>query len=160
MAASLTARALFATRAPERWEDRSWRYRGVWLAVLLTGVGFGLAGTKPIPAILLSQALNGVLLPFVAVFLLIVLNDRRLMGEAGLNGHLSNLMMTVVVAVALVLGVAKGIGSLASALRASPIGTGPLLGLAVLVAALLSTPVVRLVRRGRLGSASGSPRRS
>jgi Mn2+/Fe2+ NRAMP family transporter len=157
LAAALTARALFAARGPKRWEDRSWRYRGVWLAVLLTGVVFGLTGTKPIPAILLAQALNGVLLPFVAVFLLIVLNDRRLMGEVGLNGHLSNVMMTVVVAVALVLGVAKGIGSLAAALGTPPLGTGPLLGLAAVVAAFLSTPIVRLVRRGRLGVVSRSP---
>jgi manganese transport protein len=81
--------------SPRRWRRRSRRaassggvreapgYRAVWAAVLAVGVGFGVAGVRPIPAILLAQALNGVLLPFAAVFLLLVVNDRALMGERG-----------------------------------------------------------------------------
>ena len=61
LAAAVTARSLFASDgAPERWNDRSLRYRGVWLAVLATGLFFGLSGLQPVPVIILAQALNGV----------------------------------------------------------------------------------------------------
>ena len=71
------------------------------------GIGFGLSGVRPVPAIILAQALNGILLPFAAVFLLLAVNDRGLMGEAGLNGTLANLAMSLVVLVALLLGVSE-----------------------------------------------------
>ncbi|HMB53664.1 MAG TPA: divalent metal cation transporter, partial [Thermoanaerobaculia bacterium] len=86
LAASLTAAGLFGKdAAPERWAPRSWRFRAVWAGVLATGLVFGLSGVRPVPVILVAQALNGVLLPWVAVFLLLAVNDRGLMGER-LNG--------------------------------------------------------------------------
>jgi Mn2+/Fe2+ NRAMP family transporter len=105
LAAALTARSLFASADTDpRWNDRSWRYRAVWLLVLTVGLGFGLSGVRPIPAIIVAQALNGVLLPLVAVFLLLAVNDRSLMGDAAANGRLANLIMGAVVAVSLLLG--------------------------------------------------------
>ena len=77
LAAAVTARGLFARErsaskteasAGGAWHERSPRYRSVWLGVLAVGVLFGLADVRPIPAIIAAQALNGVLLPFVAVF--------------------------------------------------------------------------------------------
>ena len=59
------------------------------------------------PAIIAAQALNGVLLPVVAIFLWLVMNDRRLLGDA-VNGRLANVTMGLVVAVAVVLG-ARGV---------------------------------------------------
>jgi len=84
-AAALTARSLFA--GDDDWSDRSWRFRAVWAGVLVFGVGFGLAGVRPIPAIVLAQAANGMLLPLVAVFLFLAVNDVRLMGPRQLNGR-------------------------------------------------------------------------
>ncbi len=105
LAAAITVRSLFATsRDDANWSDRSWRYRGVWLGVLAAGAGFGIAGVKPVPAIVLAQALNGVLLPVVAIFLWIVMNDRRLLGDEAVNGKLANVVMGGVVAVTVVLG--------------------------------------------------------
>ena len=83
LAAAVTATQLFGTETASGAELRaSWRYRSVWLAVLATGLAFGLSNARPIPAILLAQALNGVLLPVVSVFLLRVVNDARLMAES------------------------------------------------------------------------------
>ena len=108
LAAAITARSLFASGAEDdRWRDRSWRYRSVWLGVLAAGTIFGLTGVRPVPAIIAAQALNGVLLPVVAVFLWLVMNDRRLLGDA-VNGRLANAVMGLVVAVAVVLG-ARGV---------------------------------------------------
>jgi Mn2+/Fe2+ NRAMP family transporter len=65
------------------------------LLVLVVGLGFGLAGIKPIPAILLARALNGLLLPLVSVFLLmlIAVNDRELIGREDVNGKVANLLL-------------------------------------------------------------------
>jgi Mn2+/Fe2+ NRAMP family transporter len=71
--------------------------------VLLVGVGFGLSGIQPIPAIIAAQAFNGVLLPLVALYLFLAVNDRALMGEAR-NGRLANLLLGAVVLVAWILG--------------------------------------------------------
>lgn len=79
------------------------RLRAVWGGVLLIGVGFGVAGVSPVPAIVFAQAANGILLPTIAVFLLIVVNDRGWMGDR-VNGTLANVIGGLVVTVAAVLG--------------------------------------------------------
>ncbi|MEM7349926.1 MAG: Nramp family divalent metal transporter [Acidobacteriota bacterium] len=105
LAAAITARSLFADGPDDAaWSDHSWRYRAVWLGVLAAGAGFGLAEVKPVPAIILAQALNGVLLPVVAIFLWLVMNDRRLLGAEAVNGKTANIAMGLVVAVAVALG--------------------------------------------------------
>lgn len=54
------------------------RIRLVWAAVLLIGFGFGISDVKPIPVILAVQAMNGFVLPLLAYFLIIMVNDSRL----------------------------------------------------------------------------------
>jgi manganese transport protein len=103
LAAAVTARSLLAPEG-KAWSERSLSFRAVWLLVLVTGLGFALADVKPIPAIILAQALNGVLLPFVALFLLLAVNDVRLMGPRHRNGPLSNTVMVAAVAATVLLG--------------------------------------------------------
>ena len=64
---------------PSDYTDR--RFRAVWLTVLIIGTTFAAIGTKPIAAILFAQAANGLLLPVVAVFLLIIMNRGDLLGD-------------------------------------------------------------------------------
>ncbi|CAN5244392.1 Nramp family divalent metal transporter [soil metagenome] len=104
LAAAVTARSLFGA-SDERWGTRGVRYRSVWLGVLLVGVGFGVSGVRPVPAIVIAQALNGIVLPFAAVFLLLAVNDRRLLGDGGINGYVANALTSAVVAVTVILGV-------------------------------------------------------
>jgi len=54
------------------WPDdlRDWRYRAVWLSVLLTGLFFALLDRSPLEIIIAAQAANGLLLPFIAAFVL------------------------------------------------------------------------------------------
>ena len=103
LAAALTARGLFASTEDPRWQARGWRFRAVWGAVLLIGLGFGLADIRPTPAILAAQAFNGALLPLVALFLLAAMNDEALLGDAA-NGPLANGFGLLVVGVATMLG--------------------------------------------------------
>ncbi len=84
-------------------------FRAVWSLVLACGTLFAALGTQPLAAILFAQAANGFLLPVVAVFLLLVMNRRDLLGEH-VNGPLSNLAGVLVVAVAAGLGLAKLLG--------------------------------------------------
>jgi manganese transport protein len=51
--------------------------RAVWMSVLLIGFLFGISGIKPIPVILAVQALNGFVLPLLAYFLILIINDTK-----------------------------------------------------------------------------------
>jgi manganese transport protein len=79
------------------------RLRIVWMIVLAAGIVFAGLGIRPVPAILFAQVANGVLLPFIAVLLLLGVNDRSRMG-ARVNGPAMNTAGAVVVLVALALG--------------------------------------------------------
>jgi Mn2+/Fe2+ NRAMP family transporter len=149
LAAAITARGLFGTAEDDRWTERSPRYRAVWFCVLAAGVFFGLIDIRPIPAIILAQALNGVLLPFVAVFLFLVVNDRSLMGDRGVNGLLPNLLMSVVVAVTIVLGVSKTAQAVASALGFQSLPERTLILASSVVACVIAYPILRVVRKRR-----------
>jgi Mn2+/Fe2+ NRAMP family transporter len=149
MAAAVTAKGLLDRGEGNRWTERSWRYRAVWLGVLTAGVAFGLAGVRPIPAIIIAQALNGVLLPFVAVFLFIVVNDRSFMGESGVNGAFSNAVTGLVVAVTIVLGVYKTAQAVTNAFDLPTIGERPLLFGSAAVTAILAWPLFRAIRKRR-----------
>jgi len=81
-------------------------FRLVWVVVLLTGTLFAALGTRPLTAILFAQMANGLLLPIVAVFLLLVMNSRTLLGQHT-NGAGANLLGGMVVAIAIGLGGVK-----------------------------------------------------
>jgi len=155
IAAAITARSLFSRTALEHgngvggWGERGWKFRSVWLGILIVGVAFGLADVKPIPAILLAQAFNGVLLPLVAVFLLLSVNDRRLVGLDGLNGAPANAALGVVVAITVMLGLNNVAKALVAAFGLNPPGEQALLLLSVGVAVAGAVPVWRRVRRLR-----------
>ena len=151
LAAAVTARSLFSNDGNDpHWGNRSWRFCAVWSGVLAVGVGFGLADVKPIPAILVAQALNGVLLPFVAVFLLVSVNDERLMGAQRVNGRWANRMMLPVVAVTFLLGVMGVVKAGAATFgRAAP-GAGWTLLVAALVVVALHRPLLVALRGMKL----------
>jgi NRAMP (natural resistance-associated macrophage protein)-like metal ion transporter len=107
MTSAITAplAAAWATAGALGWERelRSGRVRAVWLGVLLAGAAFATSEIRPVPAILFAQVANGILLPAIAAFLLVAVNDRRSMGRWA-NGAIANLAGLVVLAVALLLG--------------------------------------------------------
>lgn len=149
LAAAMTARSLFEKADENNWHVRSWRYRSIWMGVLLVGVGFGLADVQPIPAIILAQALNGVVLPFVAVFLILVVNDRNLMGERGLNSIFLNIIMSAVVVVTLVLGVMNIAKAVASTLGFSTPEESFILISSLGVSLIIVIPLARAIQKRR-----------
>lgn len=97
--------AAYATSGILGWKKnlKSWRFRIVWIVILLIGVSFSISGFKPLEAIVFAQAANGILLPVIAIYLLWVMNSKRVMGN-NTNTYLSNWIGIVVVLVALGLG--------------------------------------------------------
>ncbi len=85
---------------------RSTRFRLIWFTVLASGTLFAALGTKPLVAILFAQAANGFLLPICAIFLLVVMNRRELLGDYR-NSRLVNALGIAVVSVTVGLGLWK-----------------------------------------------------
>jgi len=94
--------AAYATAGVLGWSEdlRGRRFRAVWAAVVLIGTVLAAIGLEPIHAIVVAQAANGILLPVMAVFLLVVLNQSEVLG-AHRNGVLANVLGGAVVLVVL-----------------------------------------------------------
>lgn len=103
LAAALTASGVWGDAHP-RWQPQGRAFRLVWGGVLGVGLLFGLLDLPPVPAIILAQALNGLLLPAVAVFLYRLINDRSLIPAGHRNASWLNGLTLLVVGVALLLG--------------------------------------------------------
>lgn len=70
---------------------RSIPARIIWISVLVIGAVIALTGTNPTEVIVIAQAANGLLLPIVAVFLMVVMNSRQLIGPHR-NGPVANVL--------------------------------------------------------------------
>lgn len=122
LAAAVTAKSLFGTNN-HSWSVRSTNFRLVWLTIMIIGIGFGISDIKPIPAIILAQAINGVLLPVVAIFLLLAVNDKNLLGAEHVNSKIANLLMLLIVGLSSFLGITNVLKALAKALPLIQINT-------------------------------------
>jgi manganese transport protein len=151
LAAAVTALGLFGEGESGAWGPRGVGYRAVWGGILAVGILFALSGVRPVPAILVAQALNGVLLPFAALFLLVAVNDARILPRHALNGVASNTLMTAVTFVTVVLGSSAVIRAVWAAVGAGTPREGVILTLGCLAAVVLAVPVGRAIRRGRAG---------
>ncbi len=104
LASAITLKSLFGDDKPEKWKTNSTNFRLGWVIVLLVGLGFALANFKPIPAIIIAQALNGFLLPFISIFLFMVINNQQLMGLKQTNNNILNILTALVILVTLIIG--------------------------------------------------------
>lgn len=105
LASAITAKSLFSNDSNKHfWDDKAFFFRSVIIGVLAVGLLFGFLQVKPIPAIIVAQAFNGLILPLIAAFLIYVINDVKIMGESNLNGWASNIFMSIILWVTIVLG--------------------------------------------------------
>ncbi len=154
LAAAVTAQSLFADRFPGLRDTRGRGFRIVWAGVLLTGVAFGLAGVRPIPAIVMAQALNGILLPIVAVFLFIAVNDPRLMGTIHVNRPETNVVTGAVVLVTSLLGIVQFLRAAGTLFGVPALSGETTLLVAGAVSLGMGIPVVRTIRKSRQSTVS------
>jgi len=105
LAASITAKSLLSTGSnSEKWSENSLRFRSVWIGVVAIGMLFGVMELQPVPVIILAQALNGIILPVIAVILFLLMNNSRVLPLAHQNGILMNLVTGVVVWLSILIG--------------------------------------------------------
>ncbi len=97
--------ASFATCGILGWpaDMKSKRFRAVWMVVMAAGILFSSIGFKPILLILFAQVANGLLLPVIALFLLWIMNDKKIMRQY-VNTRWFNLIAMAVVIVTIGLG--------------------------------------------------------
>lgn len=101
----------YVVRDTFRWQedlgDKISKARGFYLVLalsLLIGAGLSLAGIKPMAMLFYSQVLQGILTPFLVIALVLVSNNREVMGEYT-NGFWANLIGWATVIVMLTLSV-------------------------------------------------------
>ncbi|HHL31315.1 MAG TPA: divalent metal cation transporter [Oceanospirillales bacterium] len=88
---------------------KSKQFRMVWILVLLLGVVFSSVGFKSIEVIKFAQIANGLLLPFMAIFLIWIVNKKKVLG-GHVNSRNQNIMATIIILITLGLGI-KTLGS-------------------------------------------------
>ena len=74
-----------------------------WMTVLLLGTLVLLTGVKPIPVIKFAQITNAILLPFIAIFLIKISNDKKLLGKFVNKSH-QNILAILIIIVTIFLG--------------------------------------------------------
>jgi manganese transport protein len=93
--------AAFAISGAMGWgrDLTSWRFRAVWATIIVIGTLFAVFGGSPVEAIVFAQAANGLVLPFIAIFLLVVMNREDLLGEHrnGVAGNLAGGLVVLIV---------------------------------------------------------------
>ncbi len=97
--------AAYATSGILGWKTdlKSKRFKAVWMTILSIGIVFSAIGFSPIKAIMFAQVTNGILLPVIAVYLLIIMNSRKLLGENS-NKLFQNILGLIIVLIMLILG--------------------------------------------------------
>ncbi len=84
---------------------RDWRLRGVAVIVVLAGVIAAIAwGKSPQEVIALAQVANGLLLPVLAIFILLIANQSKLMSRH-INSKAFNVIAIAMIAVILLLAI-------------------------------------------------------
>jgi manganese transport protein len=101
--------AAYAITGAMNWQAdlRGWRFRLVWMLVLVIGTALAATlGKSPEQTILVAQVANGFLLPLIALFLLLAVNQQTVMGK-DTNTALANVLGAAIVLVVAGLAVYK-----------------------------------------------------
>nr|WP_263314094.1 Nramp family divalent metal transporter [Mammaliicoccus sp. Marseille-Q6498] len=89
-----------------RWKGgvKSKKYRLVFAIVIFIGIITSSLGFEPLEVLLLAQALNGIILPIIAILIFVILNKKNMMGKFA-NGIILNIIGIFVVLVVSFLGI-------------------------------------------------------
>lgn len=75
------------------------QFYGLYSCIILLGAGIILLPNVPLIAIMYySQVINGLLLPFILIFMLLLINDKRIMGDY-VNGRVMNVVSWITVVI-------------------------------------------------------------
>lgn len=146
LAAALTARGFLGSESHVHWQDGGKYMKAVWASVLLIGVTFGVLQVQPIPAIILAQALNGIILPFVTIFLLLVMNDASLLNKSSINSHAYNFLMGIIVFATLIIGLTNLAKALNNVSDIALVNETYILYASTVIALFVSWPVISKIK--------------
>lgn len=98
--------AAYATSGILGWKAdlKSARFKAVWMMILFIGIVFSAIGFSPIKAIMFAQVANGILLPVIAVYLLVIMNSKKVLADYT-NNLFQNIIGGAVVCVMIGLGI-------------------------------------------------------
>lgn len=108
MSSAITApyAAAFAASGVLGWKggQNSTGFRVVWLGVILTGLVVSLFNFNPITVIVFAQVANGIVLPVASIFLLLMLNNQKKMGDFA-NNLKQNIIGILIILIVSFLGI-------------------------------------------------------
>jgi Mn2+/Fe2+ NRAMP family transporter len=147
LAASITARSILRSESNSgKWKrDGRW-FRSVWIGVLGIGLFFGVINVQPIPVIILAQALNGLILPVIAVMLLILINHSKLIPTEYQNSLFYNFFTGVIVFITVVIGVNNVFRALSRAFELPLVDEVLILTSAAVISLLIAWPVIKKIK--------------
>lgn len=98
-----------------RWKGgfQNKKYKMIFAIVIIIGIITSAIGFEPLEVLLIAQALNGMILPLIAIFIMIVINKKGLMGEFK-NSTILNVAGWIITAVVTFLGVYSFIDAVTS----------------------------------------------
>ena len=102
-ASALTAQSVLGVGKSD-WGSASTKFRLVWGLTILAGVIIGVSGFRPVPVIIMAQAMNGILLPFMVILIYSIINDPLIIPIEDRNGKLANLILLVICGITAFLG--------------------------------------------------------
>ncbi|WND03899.1 Nramp family divalent metal transporter [Temperatibacter marinus] len=104
IAAPLATGYVFAELTGIKGGITSYKFRAIMLVVIAIGLAVALTGIRPVEIILSAQFANGLLLPIIAAFLLVAMNNKTLL-KKHINGKLSNAIGLFIVLLMVGLGI-------------------------------------------------------
>jgi Mn2+/Fe2+ NRAMP family transporter len=152
LAAALTARGFLGNKTDPTWRDRGRKMRVTWGVVLFVGILFGVLQVQPIPAIILAQALNGIILPFITIFLLLVMNDATLLDKSSINSGYYNFLMGIFVFATLVIGLTNLAKALNNISELPLVNETYILYISIAIASVIALPVGKRIHLYRNNS--------
>ena len=88
------------------------QFYGLYTITIFLGAGIILLPNVPLISIMFySQVINGILLPFVLIFMLLLINDRKIMGDY-INGKIMNIISWTTVITLICLSVAMALAAI------------------------------------------------
>lgn len=151
LAGALTAQSMLGNEDDERWESGGRYFNATWMSILAAGIIFGVTQIQPVPAIILAQALNGFILPVVAIFLLLMMNNRSMLKKTHINSHTYNVLMGIIVFATLIIGLTNMAKALTQAFDVTLVDEQYILVVSTACALLTVWPIIRLINSYRSG---------
>ncbi len=108
LTSALTAPLATAYIVTEIWQSdnekqHNIRFKSIAAAIVIIGMLVSMFQIKPLEIILFAQVANGLLLPFVAIFLVKISADKNIMGSY-CNSHIQNIAAIIILLISIALG--------------------------------------------------------